>query len=82
MPAAFEKGQLTTTVDLQIGHWISHALAVGDLTGQAEDQLLAADQGLHAVSIAHIRKINPYLVCNRIDVLRGCPIRGKHRIDD
>src|SRR5207253_4625702 len=46
-PARIEQSELAATVDLQVSKRILHGVDVADLTGQIEDDGLAADKALH-----------------------------------
>ena len=53
-PARIEQSELAATVDLQVSKRILHGVDVADLTGQVEDDGLAANKALHGQHVAHV----------------------------
>lgn len=60
--------------------WFAHAVGMGNVAGQVEDDLLAFNGGVHRLGIAHVARFDRYIVAHFDDVVRIAPALGNQGV--
>ena len=81
MTASLEQRQLASTVDVEIGVRISHAVDVAHLTREVEHDGLLQHERVHGIAIANVSVTHPQPVCDVSDVERIAAVVRQERID-
>ena len=80
--AGLEDRELASTVDLEIGVGILHAVDVTHLAGQVEDHVLVANQVVHGALLPDVGDIHTHPILDVSDVEQVPAVLGNQRIDE